>query len=85
MKKVKSIHAGLIAAVLLASVSTSASAVSDGLDAFRQIPVSDEWGASRRTPEQQRAHLEHWAPYDGPLEYFFMCTIAQQCEGSKWR
>ncbi len=70
MKKVKSIHAGLIAAVLLASVSTSAMG-------------GTKW--YERTNAEQAAHLEHWAPYSNPLEYFFMCTIGQKCEGSKWR
>ncbi len=69
MKKVKSIHAGLIAAVLLASVSTSAL----GAHVY-------QWTAAERA-----AHLSHWAPYQGPIQYFFMCTIGQKCEGSKWR
>ncbi len=60
MKKVKSIHASLIGAVLLASVSTSANAW------FEDDPV-------------------HWAPFNNALEYFFGCTIAQYCVGSKWR
>ncbi len=68
MKKVKSIYAGLIAAVLLASVSMSVSA---------QV--------SWRTAEQNRIHLEHWYPHDNGLEYFFLCTIGGDCEGSKWR
>ncbi len=67
MKKVKSIYAGLIAAVLLASVSMSASA---------------DW---HRTAEEQRIHLEHWAPYDNSFQYFWFCTIHQYCSGSKWR
>ena len=70
MKKVKSIHAGLIAAVLLASVSTSAMG-------------GTKW--YERTNAEQAAHLAHWYPYSNGLEYFFMCTIGQQCEGSKWR
>ena len=61
MKKVKSIHAGLIAAVLLASVSTSAMGTHEWTDSV------------------------HWAPYDNGIEYFFGCTIFQQCKGSKWR
>ena len=65
MKKVKSIQAGLIAAVLLASVSTSA--------------------LGTLTSDNAEAHFEHWAPYGGAVEYFFMCTIGQQCTGSKWR
>ncbi|MGU9956373.1 MAG: hypothetical protein ACNYPI_01630 [Arenicellales bacterium WSBS_2016_MAG_OTU3] len=62
MKKVKPIQAGLIAAVLLASVSTSALANPSG------------W-----------YDPDHWAPYDTAIEYFFSCTIFQQCVGSKWR
>ncbi len=69
MKKVKSIHAGLIAAVLLASVSTSAMG----------------YWKNNRTAAEQAAHLAHWAPYSNGLEYFFGCTIFQKCEGSKWR
>ncbi len=63
MKKVKSIQAGLIAAVLLASVSTNASA---DIELKWHDPV-------------------HWAPYDTPWLYFWGCTIAQKCKGSKWR
>ncbi len=75
MKKVKSIQAGLIAAVLLASVSTSASASG-----------SYKWyDGFLRTEEQQRTHLEHWHPWTGPMEYFWNCTIGGYCEGSKWR
>ncbi len=69
MKKVKSIHAGLIAAVLLSSISTSAMG----------------YWKNNRTAAEQAAHLAHWAPWGGPVEYFFRCTIGQECEGSKWR
>ncbi len=66
MKKITSIRAGLIAAVLLSGVSTSA--------------MAQEWMRSDAT-----GHYAHWAPWGGPIKYFFMCTIGQQCEGSKWR
>ncbi len=65
MKKVKPIHAGLIAAVLLASVSTSA------MEAYPAFIDPTRTG--------------HWAPYTNPIDYFFGCTIFQQCEGSRWR
>ncbi len=74
MKKVKSIHAGLIAAVLLASVSTSAL----GLTPYGQ--------AIRDQVDLRRAQAaNHWHPYSNGIEYFFMCTIGQKCEGSQWR
>ncbi len=70
MKKITSIRAGLIAAVLftvlLSGVSTSA--------------MAQAWMRTDGT-----GHFAHWAPWDGPIQYFFMCTIGQQCEGSKWR
>ncbi len=71
MKKITSIRAGLIAAVLLFGVSTSAMA-------WNKTYSEDRVGNAA-------AHYAHWAPYNGPIEYFFMCTIGQRCEGSKWR
>ena len=77
MKNLKSIYPGLIApmfaAVLLASASTSAL----GLTPHQQS-IKDK--AYLRHQQQQN----HWHPYSNGIEYFFMCTIGQKCEGSQW-
>ncbi len=62
MKKIKPIYAGLIAAVLLASISVPS------------VASSPRW-----------TDPVHWAPYGNAWEYFWGCTIFQQCVGSKWR
>ncbi len=80
MKKVKSIHAGLIAAVLLASVSTSAIGGS-----YTAQDRADEAYRLRADAEYKERHLAHWYPWTGPMEYFWNCTLGGQCTGSKWR
>ncbi len=76
MKKVKSIHTGLIAAtfatVLLAGVSTSASSYE-----YNDYPMVEAIYDPSRTG--------HWAPYTNGWDYFWGCTIAQSCAGSRWR
>ncbi len=76
MKKVKSIHAGLIAAVLLASVSTSAIGQYDSEYARAGRAAVDLRWAQKRN---------HWHPWNSAVEYFFRCTIGQECAGSQWR
>ncbi len=82
MKKVTSIPTGLIAAafaaVLLASVSTGASA-SDWFADFHGISIDD----SEETFDSSRTG--HWAPYTNAWNYFWGCTILQECAGSRWR
>ncbi len=76
MKKAKMIKAGLIAAVLLASISTVA------LGDLNLWQLNE---GKRFTNGQWIYDRGHWHPYTTGLGYFFGCTIGGECSGSHWR